>query len=297
MKIMILSRGRTLYSTRRIAEAGRKRKHDVRVLDPTKCVFGVDQDGSLFLSHDGLLIRDIDVVIPRVGAAASRYHLGVLRQLELVGYPVLNGWNAVSLAGDKFATSQFLASRGIPVPCTLTTRSSSGLPDVVTRLGGAPVVIKMNSGTQGVGVIIAETMESVQSTVQTMWSLGQEVILQEYISESRGRDVRAFVVDGRVVGAMRRQAEEGEFRANVHLGASVEPVRLSEGDREMVLKTVDEMGLTIAGVDLLESDRGSLVLEVNASPGLQGIESATGHDIAKSIIRAAERAVEGGKES
>lgn len=288
MKILILSRGRTLYSTKRLAEVGRKRNHDVRVYDPMKCVFGVDQDGELYLAHDGLRVTDIDVVIPRVGAAASRYHLGALRQLELSGVPVLNPWRSVELCGDKFATSQFLASHGIAVPKTLTTRSSSSLPDVVKRLGGTPVVIKMNSGTQGVGVIIAETMEATQSTVQTMWSLSQEVILQEFIHESRGTDVRAFVVDGKIAGAMRRSAEEGEFRANVHLGATTVGVRLDDQTREAVLKTAEVIGLRVAGVDILESDRGPLVLEVNASPGLQGIEGATGRDIAKQVIKAAE---------
>jgi ribosomal protein S6--L-glutamate ligase len=290
MKLVILSRGRTLYSTRRIAEAGRKRNHDVRVVDPMKCLFGVDEGGRLYIDHDGLEIRDIDAVIPRIGAAASRYHLGTLRQLELAGVAVLNSWSAVALCGDKFASSQVLAANDIPVPKTLTTRTSTQLANVVKRLGGTPIVIKMNSGTQGVGVIIAETMEAVQSTVQTMWSLSQEVVLQEYIAESRGRDLRAFVVDGKIVGAMRREAPEDEFRANVHLGATTVAVRLDDTMRELALKTVDVMGLRVAGVDILESDRGPLVLEVNASPGLQGIEGATGRDIAKSIIKAAERA-------
>jgi len=288
MKIAVLSRGRTLYSTRRIAEVGRKRKHDVRVIDPHKCMFGTD-GAELIALHDGLDLSGFDVVIPRIGATTTPYGLALLRQFELRGTPTINRSSAIQKSRDKFHTAQILAAAGVPTPRTLSTREASCLPALVERLGGPPVVVKMTSGTQGVGVIVSDTIEAAQSTVQAMWSLGQEITLQEFVIESRGRDLRVFVVDGQIVGAMRREAPTGEFRANLHQGGEGVAVELTEDLAAIAREAVEVVGLDVAGVDVLESERGPLVLEVNSSPGLQGIETVTGRDVARDVIRCAER--------
>lgn len=283
MRIIILSRGRTLYSTQRLAEAGRKRKHDVRVVDPYRCTFGVI-DAQLVLHSDGLPLDNTDIVIPRIGASSMPQGIPVLRHFELFGIRSLNTSQSIMLSRDKLATHQVLAANHINVPNTLSVRDPSQLASALDQVG-LPLVIKLHTGTQGNGVMVAESEASATAMVHTLWGLGQEVMIQEYIAEARGKDVRVFVVGDRIVGAMRRSAADGEFRANIHLGASAESIDVSEDIAEVALTTSKTLGLDIAGIDIIESARGPLVLEANSSPGLQGIEAATGLDIARTIIK------------
>ena len=287
MKIGILSRGRTLYSTRRIAEAGRRRGHDVRVLDPFMMSFGVI-DSELIAFHDGLKLSGFDLIIPRIGVSITEFGLSVLRQFEFGKVAALNSSTSIFRSRDKYHALQALTAAGVPVPKTMTTNNSSALGAIVETLGGAPVVVKFNHGTQGVGVIVCESFAAVQSTVQALWSLDQAVTVQEYVAESEGRDVRVLVVDGKAVGAMRRHAAPGDFRSNLHRGGSAENVRITPELNDIAVAATRTLGLDVAGVDLLESNRGLLVLEVNSSPGLHGIEYATGENIADKVIECGE---------
>lgn len=292
MKLALLSRGRTLYSTRRIAEVGRRRKHDVRIIDPHRCTISMAGGGELTTTREGLPFVDFDCVIPRIGGAAGRWGVALLRQLELQGIPVLNSSFGVQAAADKVRAMQELSAADIPIPVSLQAKSPEDIPDLIEQANGPPVILKLLQGTQGIGVIKSETLESTVSTLQTLWSLREEVLLQEFVAESTGVDRRVFVVDGKVVGAMERTAGEGEFRANVHRGGEARKIRLDDEARDIAVRAADALGLRVAGVDMLPSSRGPLVIEVNASPGLQGIEGATGRDIARDIIRAAESLVE-----
>jgi ribosomal protein S6--L-glutamate ligase len=291
VKIAILSRGRTLYSTKRLAEAGRKRTHDMRIIDPYQCTVSMG-GGELSTQRDGLSLESYDCVIGRVGAASGNWSLTLLRQIELQGIRVLNSASGTMVASDKFRATQELAAAGVATPKSLQTKNPADLPSLIGQVNGPPVILKLLKGTQGIGVIKIDTIESAVSTLETLWSLREDVIIQEFVAESSGVDVRAFVVDGRVVGAMERSAREGEFRANVHRGGSVRKLDLDDQSRDLALRAADALGLRVAGVDILPSNRGPLVIEVNASPGLEGIESATGRDIAKDIIKCAESIVD-----
>lgn len=290
MKIAILSRGRTLYSTRRLAEVGRKRKHDVRIIDPSQCTVSMGA-GSLATERDGMAFEGYDCVIPRVGGGTSSWGLTLLRHLELQGVRVLNPAFGTMVAADKVQAMQELAAAGVPTPTTLQTKNTADLPALIAQVNGPPAILKLLKGTQGVGVIKVDTVESAVSTLEALWSLREDVLIQEFVAESTGVDIRAFVVDGKVVGAMERTAREGEFRANVHRGGSTRKVDLDDEAREVALRAASALGLRVAGVDLLPSTRGPLIIEVNASPGLEGIEGATGRDIAKDIIKCVERMV------
>lgn len=288
MKIAILSRGRTLYSTRRLAEAGRRKNHDVRVLDPTRCcvsVFG----GKLGLSADGLELDDFDLVIPRVGSSSMETSLHVLRQFEFLGTATLNSSASIANSKDKVAAHQILAQSQLPTPHTAICRDVTVLPSLIEQLGGPPVIIKVTRGTHGAGVVVAETIPSAASILETIWGFQGEALLQEYIREASGEDIRVLVVGERVVGAMKRSATNGDFRANLHLGGASEPVEVTPEVEELACATTRALGLDVAGVDILLSQRGPLVIEANASPGLQGIESTTGIDIARHIIGFAEK--------
>ena len=288
MKICVLSRGPTLYSTSRIAHAGRKRQHDVRIVDPYNTIVGTVGQ-SLALSHPIVDIRSFDVVIPRVGASTMPFGLPVVEQFELLGIPVVNNADAFQLSRNKIMAGQVLTAEDVPVPHTVVMRNAAQIDAAIELLGGPPAVVKLQPGTQGVGVAICETTRSIRSTVEAFWSLGREVILQEFIAEASGTDVRMFVVDGEVVGAMRRTAPSAEFRSNLHRGGTAEAVEVDERMAEIGVRAADAMDLLVAGVDVLESNRGPLVMEVNPSPGLQGIEEATRVDIATRIIQCAER--------
>ena len=290
MKICVLSRGPTLYSTSRIAQAGRRRQHDVRIVDPYNISFGT-LDGELALHHPTVDLSTFDVIIPRIGASAMGFGLPIVQQFELAGFPVVNSSDSFVLSRDKIVAGQVLGAMGIPVPKTLSVRSPDEIDKAVERLGGAPIVVKIHPGTQGVGVAICETARSARSTVEAFWSLNREVLLQEFIAEASGSDIRMFVVDGKVVGAMKRTAPSAEFRSNLHRGGTAESYEISDAMREVAVRSADAMDLLVAGVDVLESSKGPLVMEVNPSPGLQGIEEATRVDVAGYIIQCAERLV------
>lgn len=287
MRLLVLSRLRVLYSTRRFREAATGRGHEVRIHDPLECTLLLDRERPRLL-HRSREIPVPDCAIPRVGSFQTAYSAAVVRHLEVMGVPVLNRADAVLRARDKLRSLQTLAERGIPVPRTAMARSPEAVERVLDRVGGPPVVLKLLHGTQGVGVILAETRAAVDATLDTLWGLGQDILIQEFVAESRGRDVRALVVDGEVVAAMRRQARPGEWRSNIHRGGVGEPVRLEPEYADAAVGAARAIGLDVAGVDLLEGAEGPRVMEINASPGFEGLERATGVDVAGRIVRLAE---------
>ena len=287
MRIAVLSRNPRLYSTSRLVEAGRARGHDVEVLDPLACQVHVAQ-GSLDVTARGAQLHPFDAVIPRIGASITDYGLAVLGALERSGVASCNRAEAIARSRDKLRALEELANQGIGIPRTALARDPAEMRSVVEALGGLPVIIKLLEGTQGVGVMLADSAESLESTLQTLWNLGQNLLLQEFVAESRGRDIRALVVGEQLVGAMRRTARGREFRSNLHRGGSGRVIELDEVYAATAIAAARAVGLGIAGVDILESSRGPLVVEVNSSPGLRGIERATGIDAAGRIIEHAE---------
>ena len=288
MKIAILSRNSSLYSTRRLVEAAEKRGHQAHVIDHSKCNIEIEQTGpSLYYSDQYL--KGFDAVIPRIGASVTFYGTAVVRQFEM-----MNVFSAVSSRGiihsrDKLRCLQVLSREGLGLPKTVFTNYSKNVEHVVESAGGAPVVLKLLEGTQGLGVVLAENQNAAQSVLEAFNGLKARVIVQEFIKEAKGADIRAFVVDGEVVGAMKRQGKPGEFRSNLHRGGSSRIIELSDEEKNTAIRAAATVGLGIAGVDLLQSARGPLVLEVNSSPGLQGIETTTGKDIADIIIQYLEK--------
>lgn len=285
--VAILSRSRFIYSTQRLIEAAKERGHDVTVVNTTACAL-VMVDGAFAMLHHGQPVDRPDVVIPRIGTSVTEYGLSVVKQFELMGVAVMNSHRAIALSRDKLRAAQFMAAAGLATPPTVALRDPAGLEDLVQRLGGPPVVIKPVRGTQGTGVMLMESVESIRAVSETMWGLGQNFVMQRFVAESRGRDIRAFVVGGRVVGAMRRISENHDFRANIHRGARGECVRLPRPYARVAVRAAKEMGLEVAGVDLLETRPGPLLLEVNSSPGLEGIERCTGANVAAAIVKRAE---------
>lgn len=288
VRILILSRKRSLYSTRRLREEGEKLGHRMDVVDPLRCVLLTRAEGpGLLLGGRALPIPA--AAIPRVGSMGTDYSVAVVRHLELMGVPVLNGADAISRAKHKLACLQILAARGLPVPDTLIARYPRDLDRLMKLLGGPPVILKLLRGTQGTGVIYAENRSSVESVLETIWSLGEDILLQRFIAECKGRDVRALVLDGRVRAAMRRVGPPGEFRSNIHRGGVGEAVKLPRAYERVAAAAAKAVGLRAAGVDMLESSGGPVILEVNASPGFEGLEEATGVNAAREIVRAAAR--------
>ncbi len=283
MKIAILSRNAKLYSTQRLIEAARARGHIVRVLDPLRCYMQI-APGQFLLRYKGKPLSGIDAVIPRIGASVTFYGTAVLRQFELMGAYTPNGSDAVLRARDKLRCHQILAGEGLGLPVTVFGDNPDDTGDLLGMLGKPPHIIKLNEGTQGAGVILAENPGASRSVIEAFRGLYANFLVQEFIAEAKGADLRCFVVGDRVVAAMRRQAGEGEFRSNLHRGGKATPVELSEAETDTALRAARAMGLGVAGVDLLRSKRGPLVLEVNSSPGLEGIEGASGVDVAGSII-------------
>lgn len=288
MKIAILSRNTRLYSTQRLVEVARERGHVVRVLDPLRCYVRI-APGSVEIRYKGKALRDIDAVIPRIGTQSTFYGTAVLRQLEMMGVYTPNPSDAVLRARDKLRCLQILAAQGLDMPVTVFGDNPDDTADVLTMLGDPPHVIKLNEGSQGTGVVLAEKRSASQSVVEAFRGLYANFLVQEFIAESKGCDLRCFVVDGKVVAAMQREASPGEFRANLHRGGSASAAKLSAAEKRIAVRAAAALGLGIAGVDLLRSHRGPLLLEVNASPGLEGIEAATGVDVAGHIIRHLER--------
>ncbi|MFT5167894.1 MAG: ribosomal protein S6--L-glutamate ligase [Saprospiraceae bacterium] len=290
MKIVVLSSNPNLYSTRRLVEAGKLRKHDVLVVDHSKSDLIIEKKKPAIEYRNELLV-DIDAVIPRIGASVTFFGTAVVRQFEMMKVFTAVESQALMRSRDKLRSLQVLSRAGLGLPKTVFTNYSKNVADVIRRVGGAPVVIKLLEGTQGLGVVLAETDKAAESVLEAFNGLQARVIVQEFIKEAMGADIRAFVVDGVVVGAMKRQGKKGEFRSNLHRGGTAEIIKLTDDEENAALKAARVLGLGIAGVDMLQSARGPLILEVNSSPGLEGIERATGEDIAKKIITYVERNV------
>ncbi|MBK8583376.1 MAG: 30S ribosomal protein S6--L-glutamate ligase [Flavobacteriales bacterium] len=290
MNIAVLSRDPRLYSTRRLAEACKARGHDVRIVDHVKCDLVIARKDPHVL-HNGERLEGIDAIIPRIGASVTFYGTSVVRQFEAM--KVFSTVDSQSLvrSRDKLRSLQILSRAGVDMPRTVFTNYSKDVAGALDRVGGAPCIIKLLEGTQGLGVVLAESRKAAVAVVEAFNSLKARVIVQEFIKEAKGEDVRAFVVDGAIVGAMKRVGKEGEFRSNLHRGGKAELIDLTAEESRMALHAARALGLHVAGVDLLQSERGPLVIEVNASPGLEGIEKATGKDIAGEIVAYVERSV------
>jgi len=283
MKLAILSRNNRLYSTQRLVDAARARGHTVRVLDPLRCYMRIEPE-AFEIHYKGRPLGEYDAVIPRIGASVTFYGTAVLRQLEMMSVYTPNPSDAVLRARDKLRCHQLLARHGIGLPRTVFGDNPDDTADLLRMLGRPPHVIKLNEGTQGTGVILAERASSSRSVIEAFRGLFANFLVQEFIGEAKGSDIRCFVVGGRVVAAMRRQAKKGEFRSNLHRGGTAKAVKLSDEEIDTAIRASRVLGLNVAGVDLLRSKRGPLVLEVNSSPGLEGIEGATGEDVAGTII-------------
>ncbi len=295
MKIAILSRNAKLYSTRRLVAAAEARGHQVRVIDALRCYMNITAHNPQ-IHYRGEILEDFDAVIPRIGASITFYGTAVLRQFEMMNVYPLNESVAISRSRDKLRSLQLLSRKGIGLPVTGFAHSPDDIQDLLGIVGGAPAVIKLLEGTQGIGVVLAETQGAAESVIQAFMGMKQHILVQEFIKEAKGADIRAFVVGGKVVAAMKRQAKEGEFRSNLHRGGSASLCRITPEERSVAIRAARVMGLNVCGVDLLRSNHGPVVMEVNSSPGLEGIESASGKDIADMIIQFIEQNV-GTKES
>ncbi len=291
LKIAVLSRNKTLYSTKRLVEAIEKRGHQAVILDHLKCDIVIEQDKPTII-YNGEIVNDISAVIPRIGASVTFYGAAVVRQFEMMNVPTAVESQALVRSRDKLRSLQILARSNIGMPKTVFTNYSKEDEKIIDSVGGAPLIVKLLEGTQGYGVVLAPTKKAAESIIEAFHSMKARVIVQEFIEEAKGADIRAFVIGNKVVGAMKRQGKEGEFRSNLHQGGSGKLIKLNKREREVALTAAKSMNLSIAGVDMLQSDRGPLILEVNSSPGLEGIEKATGKDIASEIVRYIEKIVE-----
>ncbi|MGH8398027.1 MAG: 30S ribosomal protein S6--L-glutamate ligase [Gammaproteobacteria bacterium] len=283
LKIAVLSRNTRLYSTKRLIEAGLKHGHDMYVIDPLRCYMNISAHNPE-IHYKGRKLENFDAVIPRIGQSVTFYATAVLRQFEMLGVYSLNESVAISRARDKLHSLQLLARKGIGMPITGFAHSPDDTDDLLAIVGNVPLIIKLTEGAQGQGVVLAETRDAAESVIDAFRGLDAHFLVQQFIRESRGTDIRCFVIGGKVVASMKRLARKGEFRANLHRGGSAEAVRITPTERDMAVKAAKIMGLNVAGVDIIRANKGSLVLEVNSSPGLEGIEAATKKDIAGGII-------------
>lgn len=283
MKIAILSRNPRLYSTRRLIEAAKARGHTVEVIDVLRAYMNISS-GSPEIHYKGRVLSGFDAVIPRIGASVTFYGTAVLRQFEMMGVYPVNESVAISRSRDKLRSLQLLSRKNVGMPVTGFSHSPDDTDDLLNFIGKPPYVIKLLEGTQGIGVVLAETRKAAESVIEAFRGLKAQILVQEFIAEAGGADIRCFVVAGKVVAAMKRQAKEGEFRSNLHRGGTAMLVKLTKEERATAINAAKIMGLNVAGVDLLRSDRGPLVMEVNSSPGLEGIETASGKDVAGMII-------------
>ena len=284
MKILILSRNKNLYSTRRIFDAGTKRGHQVRVVDYLRCYMNITSRKPT-VYYGGESLGKADAVLPRIGASQTFYGTAVVRQFETMGCYCLNSSEAITASRDKLKSLQILAQAGINMPVTGYASHTMDIEGVIEKVGSVPLVMKLLQGTQGQGIVLAETRKAAESVMSAFRQLEADILVQEFIKESSGTDIRALVVGNRVVAAMRRIAPDGEFRSNVHRGGKAEHVKLNPEEEKLAVVAAQVLGLRVAGVDLMRSNRGPLVLEVNSSPGLQGIEDSSGVDVAGEIIR------------
>ena len=288
MNIVILSRNPALYSTQTLIVAARRRGHNVRVLDHMQCDIVV-QNGKEEIFYQNERILGINAIIPRIGASATSYGSAIIRQFEGMGvYTVLSS-DSLLKSRDKLSCLQILAANDIPIPKSVISNHPLVIPEMIEQLDQMPIIIKLINGTHGLGVILSENKRNAEAIIEAMFKARQKLMLQEYIGESKGSDVRVFIVDGEIEGVMKRQAQEGEFRSNLHRGGTSFVVKLTDEEKRIALKAAKILNLHVAGVDMLRSNRGPLILEVNASPGLEGIETTTKKDIAGKIIQCVER--------
>ena len=283
MKIAILSQDASLYSTKRLKEAGEERGHQMRVVPYLRCYMNITSSRPTII-FNGTPLENFDAVIPRIGASRTFYGTAVVRQFEVMGVFSSNESQAISRSRDKLRCLQILAREGIGLPVTGFAHATQDIDGLIETVGGAPLVIKLLEGTQGIGVVLAETYQAAKSVIEAFRGLDANILVQEYIKEAGGADLRCFVVGGKVIAAMKRQGVKGEFRSNLHRGGKAEKIQLSAEEKKTAIKAAKAMGLRVAGVDLLRSNHGPVVMEVNSSPGLEGIEKATGVDVAGKII-------------
>ncbi|WP_069131389.1 30S ribosomal protein S6--L-glutamate ligase [Rhodohalobacter halophilus] len=293
-KIVILSRNRSLYSTKRLVEAIENKGHEAVILDHLKCDIVIEQDKPS-IYYKGERVKNVDAVIPRIGASVTFYGAAVVRQFEMMNVPTAVESQALVRSRDKLRSLQILARADIGMPKTVFTNYSKEVKKIIDSVGGAPLIVKLLEGTQGYGVVLAPTKKAAESIIEAFHSMKARVIVQEFIEEAKGADLRAFVIDNKVVGAMKRQGKEGEFRSNLHQGGTGTLIKLTKEERKVALTAAKAMGLSIAGVDMLQSERGPLVLEVNSSPGLEGIEKTTNKDIATEVINFVVKRIEQSK--
>ncbi len=291
MRIAVLSRNRSLYSTERLVSSIEERGHEARVIDHTRC-YMVNEEGapSVYLGDDPL--TGIDAIIPRIGASVTFYGSALVRQFEMRGTFTTVRSLALVRSRDKLRSMQILSKAGVGIPTTAFARYPKDVDHLIKRDGGPPLIIKLLEGTQGLGVVLAETKKAAKSVIEAFYGMNANILVQEFIAEAKSADIRAFVVDGRVVGAMKRQGNEGDFRSNLHRGGVASLVKLSREERNAAVKASKALGLSIAGVDMLRSNKGPLILEVNSSPGLEGIEKATQKDVAGQVIHYIEKNIE-----
>lgn len=288
MNIAILSRNPKLYSTLRLKEACELHGHTVEIIDHMKCVLFIEKKNPVVL-YQGRKLDYFDAIIPRIGASVTFYGAAVVRQFEMMKVFSAVESQALIRSRDKLRSLQILSRAGLGLPKTIFMDYSADAEDSIDAVGGAPVIIKLLEGTQGLGVVLAENKKAAQSVIEAFHGVHARIIIQEFVKEAKGADIRAFIVDGEVVGAMRRQAKDGEFRSNLHRGGVAEVIKLSRTEKHAAITAAKKVGLSIAGVDMLPSKRGPLIIEVNSSPGLEGIEAATKVDIAGKIVRFVEK--------
>ena len=294
MKIAILSRKASLYSTRRLKEAGEQRGHEVRVIDYLRCYMNITSHKPSVI-YQGNKLTGYDAVIPRIGASRTFYGTAVVRQFEMMGVFPANESQGISRSRDKLRCLQLLSRQGIGLPVTAFAHSTKDVDGVISTVGGAPLIVKLLEGTQGIGVVLCETKKAAESVIEAFRGLNANILAQEFIKEAGGMDIRCFVVGDKVVAAMKRQGAEGEFRSNIHRGGSAEKIKITPEERSTAVRAAKAMGLNIAGVDVLRANHGPVVMEVNSSPGLEGIETSTQVDVASKIIEFLEKNAQPGK--
>ncbi|MCL4142689.1 UNVERIFIED_CONTAM: hypothetical protein GTU68_014699 [Idotea baltica] len=294
MKIALLSQNKRLYSSRRLIEAAREKGHHIRVLDPLKCYMNISPNNPS-IHYEGNILPKFDAIIPRIGASVTFYGTAVLRQFEMMGMYSLNESVAITRSRDKLRSLQLLSRKGVGLPTTGFAHRPDDITDLIKMVDNAPLIIKLLEGTQGKGVVLAETLKAATSVIDAFRSLKTNILLQQFVKESKGQDLRCFVVGNKVIASMLRTAAEGEFRSNFHRGGSVVKVKISPAERATAIKAAKIMGLNVCGVDIVRSEKGPLVLEVNSSPGLEGIEKSSEKDIAGDIISFIEKNAKPGK--
>jgi ribosomal protein S6--L-glutamate ligase len=292
LEIVIMTQGPELYSTTRLAAAARRAGHGVSYLNPTRCTIDLSPEGATVLYNGDKIVQPMDCIVPRIGASITRHGLTILRQFQAVGVPVLNPSNGIAASRDKLRALQRFAAVDLPMPRTAYARGSADLHPCIKTVGGPPVVLKLLEGTQGIGVMRCDTVASAESVIDVLARLHQPIIIQEYIAESEGTDIRAIVVGDKVVAAMRRTGKGDDFRSNIHRGGTGDQLELEPDIKRICIDACKALDIQFGGVDLLESKRGPLLMEVNSSPGLEGIEKATGIDVANEVIKEIERLCE-----